>query len=228
MRRELSGAAFGAGVIALLSDERRAWARGTVGRLARACGAFGGTQVATKLLLKKTAGCFDEVGVPFLLAGGGACWVRGGPFPRDFDLVVAPADVERAIGVLAAAGLRAVRCPEQWLFQAYDHGLRVDVLFRPIGVSVDELFRRADEFEVDGVLMKVICLEDVFAWRLLAITEDTLYRFERLLPSARAVREQVDWAEVEERTTTSPFARSFFTLLRALDVVALAEPTPGS
>jgi hypothetical protein len=44
----------------------------------------------------------------------------------------------------------------------------------------------------------------------------------------RAVREQVDWAEVEERTTTSPFARSFFTLLRALDVVALAEPTPGS
>ena len=224
MKREFVGAAFGAGVVALLSEERREWARGALGRLARGVGAFGETQVAAKLLLKKVAGSFDDAGVPFLLAGGGACWVRGGPFPKDFDLVVAPDDVERARDVLAAAGMRIVRRPEQWLFQAYEHGIKIDVLFRPIGVSVGELFRRADQLEVDGVQMKVICLEDVFAWRLLAITEDTAYRFERHIPSARALREQVDWAEVEERTATSPFARAFFTLLRGLGVVPL-EPT---
>lgn len=228
MRSELAAAAVGASVIGLLNTERRAWARGTARRLARAAGAFGDTQVATKLTLKKVAGCLNEADVPFLLVGGGACWARGGPFPRDLDLTIAPADVERAIGVLSSAGFRTTRRPEHWLFQAHREGIKIDVIFRPTGVSVPELFRGADDFEVDGVCMSVARLEDVFAWRLLALTEDTLYRFERHLPSARAVREQVDWAEVEERTSHSPFAQSFFTLLRGLNIIALDAPAGNS
>jgi hypothetical protein len=41
-----------------------------------------------------------------------------------------------------------------------------------------------------------------------------------LLKLVRAVREQVDWEEVRERTGGSPYARAFFALLDELDVVA--------
>ena len=74
--------------------------------------------------------------------------------------------------------------------------------------------------------MRVLCLEDVFVTRLLAVTDDTLSRFERLIEAARALREQVDWDEVETRTTASPYARSFLTLLRALGVTPSRSAGP--
>ena len=211
--------------VALANAERRSWIQAAMRRLARSGGAFGGTRVATKLILKKAAGSLDGAEVPFLLAGGAACWAHGGPFPRDIDLLIAPVDVERAIAALESSGLRAVRRPEGWLFQAYDHGLKVDVVYRLLGFRVDdELFRRADLLEVDGVAMKVLRLEDVFVSRLLAVTEYTLSRLEGVLASARAI-EQVDWEEVELRTAQSPYARAFFVV--ELGIVIRAEQ-PGT
>jgi hypothetical protein len=217
--RAAAGAVLGAALVAGLSEDRRRWARGSARRVARRCGAFGDTRVATKLLLKKAAGCLDANGVPFLLAGGGACWAYGGPFPKDFDLFVAPSDAGRATTALEAGGFRIVRRPEEWLFQAYEHGLKIDVVFEPAGLELrSDVFARAARLGVDGVEMRVLRLEDVFVTRLLAVTDDTLSRFERLIEAARALREQVDWDEVEARTTASPYARSFLTLLRALGV----------
>jgi hypothetical protein len=40
-----------------------------------------------------------------------------------------------------------------------------------------------------------------------------------MLSIARAVREQVDWAEVRTRTSDSPYARAFFALLSELEVL---------
>lgn len=225
MRRDLAGAVVGASVLALAVPERREWVRGMLGRLARVLGAYGGERVATKLLLKKTAGCLDAAGVPFLLAGGGSCWACGGPFPRDFDLAIRPADTERAGEALRSAGLRIIRRPEDWLFQAYEHGLKIDVLYRPAGYTVDdELFGRAREFEVDGVMMKVLPLEDVFVARLLTLREDTAWKLTRYLASARAVREQVAWNEVEARTAQHPFAHVFLTLLDDLGIIGDGAP----
>jgi hypothetical protein len=36
---------------------------------------------------------------------------------------------------------------------------------------------------------------------------------------SRALREQVDWDEVRERTRESPFAKAYFTLLDELEIV---------
>jgi hypothetical protein len=220
MKREVAGLALGAAAVALANAERRAWSRAVVKRAARALGAAGDPRVPTKLMLKRSAGVLDDADVPFFLSGGAACWAYGGPFPKDVDIVIAPGDVERATTALAAAGLRIVCRPERWLFQAYDHGLKVDVIYRPLGFAVDEaLFRRSPRFEVDGVAMRVLCLEDVFVSRLLAVTVETLPRLARVLESARALREQVDWREVESRTAHSPFAKAFFTLVAELGVV---------
>ncbi len=166
MGRAAAGAVLGAALVAGLNDDRRQWARGAARRVARRCGAFGDTRVATKLLLKKAAGCLDANGVPFLLAGGGACWAHGGPFPKDFDLFVAPADAGRALAALRAGGFRIVRRPEEWLFQAYEHGLKIDVVSEPAGLEIgSEVFARAARLGVDGVEMRVLCLEDVFVTR---------------------------------------------------------------
>lgn len=39
-----------------------------------------------------------------------------------------------------------------------------------------------------------------------------------MLAVARALREQIDWAEVEERSSSSPFAQAFFTLAEGLGI----------
>jgi hypothetical protein len=40
-----------------------------------------------------------------------------------------------------------------------------------------------------------------------------------VLEWSRALREQIDWREVRERTQESPFAKAFFVLLEELDIV---------
>ena len=61
-------------------------------------------------------------------------------------------------------------------------------------------------------------IDDVLVTKLLAITEqEPDYR--AILEVARALREQVDWNEVESRTSHSPFARAFFTLGEGLSII---------
>ena len=60
--------------------------------------------------------------------------------------------------------------------------------------------------------------EDVLVQKLLALTEQDP-DFRSVLELARSLREQVDWAEVRERTRESPFANAYFTLLDGLDIV---------
>jgi hypothetical protein len=62
----------------------------------------------------------------------------------------------------------------------------------------------------------------------MALSEHAL-RYESLLPIARALREQVDWDDVRDRTASSPFARAFFVLLEGLEIVPVSVATaPGS
>ena len=44
-------------------------------------------------------------------------------------------------------------------------------------------------------------------------------RCESLLQIARALREQVDWASVRERTASSPFAHAYFVLAEGLELL---------
>ena len=170
--------------------------------------------------MKKAAGILNDAGVPFVLGGGLACWARGAPkTEHDVDFLVKPDDAERAQQALAAAGLRTERPPEGWLLKAYDDGVLIDLIFAPQGGEVDdEVFDRADELEVHAMPLKVAALEDILVQKLLALTEQSP-DYSSVIELARALREQVAWEEVRQRTKDSPFAAAYFTLLDELEIV---------
>ena len=64
----------------------------------------------------------------------------------------------------------------------------------------------------------VSTLEDVMVAKLMAMTEQEP-DFGAVLEWTRALREQIDWSEVQARTEASPFARAFFTLVEGLGIV---------
>jgi predicted nucleotidyltransferase len=170
--------------------------------------------------MKKAGGALNDAGVPFVLGGGLACWARGAPrTEHDVDLLVKPEDAERAQETLARAGMRTETPPEGWLLKAYDDGVLIDLIFDPHDGPIDDgTFERAEELEVHAMRMKVAALEDVLVQKLLALREQEP-DFSSVLELARALREQVDWDEVRERTQGSPFAKAYFILLDELEIV---------
>jgi hypothetical protein len=174
--------------------------------------------------MKKAGGVLNDAHIPWALGGGLACWARGGPeTEHDVDLLVRPEDAERAQQALARAGFHPETPPEGWLLKAFDDGVLVDLIFSPLGGPVDdELFRRAETLEVNAMPMQVARLEDVLVQKLLALNEQEP-DFASVLELARSLREQVDWDEVRERTSESPFARAYFMLLDGLDIVAASR-----
>ena len=175
--------------------------------------------------LKRAAAALREAQVPFLLGGSLASWARGGPETRhDLDLMIKPADVDRALAALEEAGMRTERPPEDWLVKAYDGDVLVDLIFHPMGLEItDEVIERGDVIPVLSMDVRVMALEDVMTTKLMALSEHSL-RYESLLRISRALREQIDWEEVRERTRTSPFARAFFVLLEGLEILPQAQP----
>jgi hypothetical protein len=177
--------------------------------------------------LKKAAAALRAAGVPFLLGGSLASWARGGPETRhDLDLMIKREDVDRAVAALAEAGLRAEDPPEEWLVKTWDGDVLVDLIFAPKGLTVDDdVIARGEEMPVLSMQMRVMALEDVLITKLMAITEHHL-RYESPLAIARALREQVDWAQVRTATASSPFARAFFELLEGLEIVSPERDAP--
>jgi hypothetical protein len=173
-----------------------------------------------KETLKRAAGALREAEVPFVLGGGLAVWVRGGPgTSHDLDLMVKPEDAERALEVLDQAGMRAEKPPEGWLYKAWDGEVMVDLIFAPVGEPVDDaVFQRAEELEVNAVPMLVMSLEDVLVTKLKALDEHEL-DYERPLEFARSLRERIDWDDVRTRTDDSPYAKAFFTMIEELGIV---------
>jgi hypothetical protein len=177
--------------------------------------------------LKKAGAALREAGVPFLLGGSLASWARGGPETRhDLDLMIKRADVEPALAALTAAGLRADDPPEEWLVKAWDGDVLVDLIFSPKGLPIDdEVIARGEEMSVLSMQMRVMSIEDVLITKLMAITEHSL-RYDGVLAIARALREQVDWAQVRSATASSPFARAFFVLLEGLEILPTQHDEP--
>lgn len=171
--------------------------------------------------MKRAAAAMRDADVPFVLAGGLACWARGGPQTgHDVDFFVKRADAERALTALADAGMRPERPPEGWLLKAYtDDGALVDLIFAPSsGEITDEVIERGEWREVMAVRMRVATLEDVMTSKLLALNEQEP-DFSGVLEIARMLREQMRWEEIRERTQDSPFAKAFFTLVEELGIV---------
>jgi len=177
--------------------------------------------------LKKAAGALREGGITFVLGGGIASAAQGGPeSDHDVDLLLRPQDADRALAVLDEAGFRPERPPEGWLYKAWDGDVFVDLIFQTSeGEVAENLFERATDMEVYAVPMLVLAPEDLLASKLLALDEMTL-DYKPILEIARALREQVNWPSVRERTSESPFAAAFFTLIEELEIVSEEELVP--
>ena len=175
--------------------------------------------------LKRSIAALRDAGVPFLLGGSLASWARGGPESRhDLDLMLRESDVERAVEVLRAAGMRAERPPEEWLVKVWDGDVLVDLIFHPKDLPItDEVLERGEQMAVLAMDVRVMAIEDVLVTKLNALTEHSL-RFEGLLAIARALRERIDWAAVRERANDTPFARAFFVLVEELGIVERPVP----
>jgi hypothetical protein len=179
-----------------------------------------GDQASLREALKLVGVTLKESGIPFALAGGYALWARGAPEPHhDVDYVIAEADRDRAAEALAERGLDVQQPPEDWLFKAYVDDALVDVLFRLNGEPVTaEVLDRAEELEVESVLLPVLDATALLRTKLLALDERAC-DLAKILPAARAVREQVDWQEVADAVEGNPFAEVTLDLLGRLGVV---------
>jgi predicted nucleotidyltransferase len=169
--------------------------------------------------LKKAAAALRDGGIPYLVAGGVASWVRGGPSTdHDLDFLIKPVDADRALDTLADVGLRPEKPPEEWLFKAWDGDVLVDLIFCPAGLDVDdELIERGEEREVQAMTMRVLSAEDLLVSKLMAMTEHTI-DYRSCLEIARALREQIDFDEVRERTEASAYGRAFFVIAEGLAI----------
>jgi hypothetical protein len=176
--------------------------------------------------LKRAVSALEAQGVPYLLGGGLGCWARGGPpSSNDIDLMLEPAAAERALEALAAAGMRTERPPEQWLFKAWDDDVLIDLIFEPAGLQITrEVLERGEELSVAGMYVRVMALEDILVTKLLALDEHSA-DYRSLLQIGRALREQIDWAALRERTAASPFSRAFFALADGLRISTSRPPS---
>jgi hypothetical protein len=171
-------------------------------------------------LLKRTAVALKQAGVPFALCGGYAAWVRGAPEPdHDADFLVREADAERAAAALADAGLPVVEPAEDWLIKVVTDNAFIDVLWRTCGAPVEnDLIERAEDLPVLSVHMPVLEATDIVVTKVMALDEHYC-DFGRLLPVARAMREQVDWPDVRRRVAGNDFATVFLVLLERLGII---------
>ncbi len=170
--------------------------------------------------LRRTIVVLRDLDVRYALAGSVASWARGGPETvNDLDLIVAPEDAERAFEALKGSGMEGEVPPEGWLFKLKDGDVEIDLIFKVTGVEdVHEIIERSEVMRVASLDCPVARVEDHLTPKLLAFNEHYL-DYTGALRVARALREQVDWASLRERTCHSPYARGFFGLLEALDVI---------
>ena len=180
--------------------------------------------------MREAAGALRDAEIPFALGGSMAVYAYGGAdTDHDVDFLIRPQDAERALDELARAGFRVEKPPEGWLYKAYDQsGALIDLIFNPTtGPVSDELLARAEEVEVYAIRVPVISPTDVLASKLLALREHNL-DFAPMLEIARSLREQIRWDELRRRTSESPYAKPFFTLVEELGLApesgAVSEP----
>jgi hypothetical protein len=180
-------------------------------------------QAGLREALKLVAVVLKEGEVAFALAGGYALWARGAPEPHhDVDFAVAEEDRDRVAALLSERGLEVADPPEDWLFKVFVDGAMVDVLFRANGEPVThDYLAQADELEVESVVMPVLSATALLTAKLNALDERSC-DLGRVLPAARAVREQVDWAQVADRVSGNVFAEVTLDLLGRLGVVEAA------
>lgn len=117
------------------------------------------------------------------------------------------------------------RAPEDWLVKGRSGGEEIDLIFelarRPVSTA---LLERATVKPVDSVWMPVLSPTDLMDGRLTALCEHYC-DFGDLLPMARMLREQIDWARLDRDHRDAPLADAFLHLLDRLHVIDRPDRT---
>lgn len=174
-------------------------------------------------VLKRVAVALKQSDIGFALGGGYAGWALGGPEPEhDVDFLVAEDDVSEVQQALTDAGLKVEHPPEDWLFKVFDGGAMVDFIFRANNTPVDaEMLARSEQVEVCSVLMPVLSATELIITKMLALQEKSC-DYGKVLPSARALREQIDWPEVRRRTEDNVYSLGLLLVLERLGIAPAA------
>jgi hypothetical protein len=170
--------------------------------------------------LRLAAAALREEDVRYCLSGSVASWARGGPETvNDLDLIVDPPDLDKAAAALEALDWRKEVPPEGWLIKLWNGDVLVDLIHTVTGYeSVEEILQRAEVMRVASLDVPVASMEDVLTPKLLAFDEHYL-DYAGALRAARALREQIDWEVLRDKTCHSPYAIGFFGLLEALEII---------
>jgi hypothetical protein len=174
---------------------------------------------AVQRTLVRVGATLRDADVPFAFTGGSAVYARGGPFSEhDVDVLVRRSDIDRAVRALVEVGMRAADAPEDWLRKVYDGDVLVDLIHRPADLPVtDEMLAAADELQVGPLIAPVAPATDVLMQKLLVLGPHHC-DYTWVLPAARALREQVEWERLVERTAHSPYAEAFLLLADRLQI----------
>ncbi|MFG2989377.1 nucleotidyltransferase family protein [Streptomyces sp. NPDC048257] len=177
---------------------------------------------------KRVAALLKASGQPFALAGSVAAFAHGVParFQHDTDFCVRPEDADVVVKALEDGGIAMRRAPEDWLVKGRAGGEEIDLIFELARRPVDTaLLDRAEVRPVDSVWMPVLAPTDLMDARLTALCEHYC-DFGDLLPMARMLREQIDWARLNRAHRSAPLSDAFLYLLERLQITDPWEATP--
>ncbi|MFK0255134.1 nucleotidyltransferase family protein [Streptomyces sp. NPDC090445] len=174
---------------------------------------------------KRVAALLKATGRPFALAGSVAAFAHGAParFQHDTDFCLRREDAPEVMAALEEGGVRLREPSEDWLVKGRSDGEEIDLIFelarRPVG---SDLLARAEVRSVDSVYMPVLAPTDLMDSLLAALTEHYC-DFGALLPTARVLRERIDWDRLDRAHRSDPLPDAFLYLLERLDVIGPRE-----
>jgi len=130
--------------------------------------------------------CLERADVPWCAIGGIAVnhWAEQTMVTQDVDFVVAADAIERAVSLLEEAGFRTERF--EWSINFKGHSAV------SIQLSTEDFYRdfpsRAVAADVNGILLRVACLEDTFKGKIKAWSEPGRRQSKRLKDLTDIVR----------------------------------------
>ena len=145
----------------------------------------------------------EKAEVPFLV-GGAYAFARYAGIVRhtkDFDVMVRPADAERALAALERAGYDTDLTFPHWLGKAYSGDAFVDVIFRSgngIGVVDDDWFEHAQIDRVLGRPVKLVPPEEMI-WHKAFVMERERFDGADVVHLLRERADKLDWDRLLSR-----------------------------
>jgi hypothetical protein len=169
-------------------------------------------------------GILLDAGLPFLVGGAYALRHYTGVKrdTKDLDVFVHPADVERALAVLARSGYHTEMTFPHWLGKAFDGESFVDVIFSSgngVAVVDAQWFQHAEIGDAFGLSVRV-CPPEEMIWSKAFILERERYDGADVAHLLRATASRLDWDRLVRR-----FGRDWRVLFAHLVLFGFIYPT---